>query len=249
MRNTLRCDEQVLGFHPNRSQKICDLHRAANFCCDGLFWISPSISGSRGRQSGRVGGLRVALNDLVKLNVCVIMPLCKKRGKMWLYSQRNVHRGYAGGVRFFSVCHWHIWAWPQSTYRLGPNVLCSGPRWDIVVFLISVLHHQVLFAVSNARHQRFTRYRLLLVYFLQVCNFTKPYEMGLELLSVPRGCKKVVGWFRCSSSKVTDIVCASGLRLRLRWVCNPQSRASYSYHDARPWNKVPRGLVRVGAAS
>lgn len=72
---------------------------------------------------------------------------------------------------------------------------------------------------------------------------------GLELLSVPRGCKKVVGWFRCSSSKVTDIVCASGLRLRLRWVCNPQSRALYSYHDSRPWNKVPRRLVRVGAAS
>lgn len=44
----------------------------------GLFWISPSLSGSRGRQSGRSGGLQVALNDFVKLNVCVIMPLCKK---------------------------------------------------------------------------------------------------------------------------------------------------------------------------
>lgn len=48
----------------------------------GLFWISPSVSGSRGRQSGRSGGLQVALNDFVKLNICVIMPLCKKRGKM-----------------------------------------------------------------------------------------------------------------------------------------------------------------------
>lgn len=33
----------------------------------GLFRISPGVSGSRGRQSGRSGGLRVALNDFVKL--------------------------------------------------------------------------------------------------------------------------------------------------------------------------------------
>ena len=69
----------------------------------GLFRISPSVSGSRGRQSGRSGGLQVALNDFVKLNVCIIMPFCKKWGKMWLYSQRNVQHGYAMGFRFFSV--------------------------------------------------------------------------------------------------------------------------------------------------
>lgn len=47
----------------------------------GLFQISLSVSGSRGRQSGRSGGLQVALNDFVKLNVCLIMPLCKKSGQ------------------------------------------------------------------------------------------------------------------------------------------------------------------------